>query len=316
MTKKKVCHILKSSINNSSRVYSQKELDGGTFLDKSSLINFALLFTKPASNIYVFHQHAMLINLILFYFKCTFISIPKRPRIVFDVHDLNECKGPFLSKHFFHYIIHMSAEYVAFILPNITFMTVSKGLSRVLFKRYKKTVLVVPNLCKPVVFNNENKHCRKVIYFGQINERRIPISFIKNLNDIGFEVDLYGVFSGEGADQYKSTLRDLYPGSYKGSYNANNIQNIVSQYHFSLLYIKSNKVNIRFCLPNKLFQSLSVGVPCIISPELHEVNLTFRGKGVFTFPDLDLTKEKMKFNYRVYYDSFSSRYLRFLGQTT
>lgn len=316
MKARSVCHVINGSIEKSSRVFTQSKLDNGMVLDCTKVISFSFLYQKPKARIYVFHQHAMLVNLIFFYIRCVFLSNKQRPEIIFDIHDLNELKGKGTFRNHVYCAFHSTTEKIVFMLPELRFMTVSRGLSKLLFIKYGKSAFVNPNICQPIntwsESVSEKKITNRVVYFGQLNASRLPLKTIEKLESKGFSVDVFGVFKGHESVKYQAELEKRYPSCYKGEYRADNIQKLISLYKFSILSIDSTKLNIRYCLPNKLFQSLSVGLPCIISPNLREINIRFKGQGIISMNEVTVFSEVQSLNYNDYYKKVANQYLQFI----
>ena len=121
-----------------------------------------------------------------------------------------------------------------------------------------------------------------MVYFGQINEERLPVEYIEKIVQRGFAIDLFGSFES-ASEAYKDYIAKNISVEYRGEFNAAEIQSKLVQYKYSLICIESERSNIRFCCPNKLFQSLSVGVPCIVSNCLKEIIIRFKDKYVIDF---------------------------------
>ncbi|MEJ6533226.1 hypothetical protein [Pseudoalteromonas lipolytica] len=308
------CHILKGSKNTSSRVYSQIEIDEFEVKEKTPLISIELLMKKPSYEVYIFHQHAMLLNLLLFYFFHIFL-FKRDVEIVFDIHDLNEIKIKRFIISKIYWIIHEFNEIIVFKLP-IKYITVSKGLARILYMKHKKPVFIYFNVCKPKSPKSLNeKDSQKLVYFGQLNEERLPLSVLNLFLEKGYAIDFYGTVN-TASKEYLSYINSSKKLKFKGAFNSSDIQNIIVNYSYSLICIESRRPNIRFCCPNKLYQSLSVGVPCVVSNFLREVLIRHKsnavtdikaflsGKSVSGFP---------KEYYEKIYKKNSEKYIEFLG---
>jgi len=308
------CHIIKGQLKKSSRVLNQSQIDGFDVYQKNKLIELRLLFAKPKHQIYIFHQHAMLCNLILFYLIHVLFS-RRKVKIIFDIHDLNELKVNriLLSKLF--WCIHELNEKIAFNLP-IGYMTVSKGLSRILYRKNGKNVFILSNICQPFCNGDYNSSkLDKLVYFGQVNEERLPIDYIKKLVDKGYQIDLFGTLDSAGK-VYLGYINENANVEFKGEFDAGDIQKIISVYKFSLLCICSKRSNIRFCCPNKLYQSLSAGIPCVISNCLKEVMIRFNKKFVVDFESFLLGNVDVSVSPQDYLDIYkecSEQYLKFLS---
>lgn len=283
-----VHHFYRGAHQLSSRLNNQLKFDEGVVFDNSRFFEFDIFKNVEEKGVYIFHQHVMLLNLIFFYCYAKFKGY-ENIRIIFDAHDLNEIKVKNRFVSYIYYAIFVILESAVFKL-DIKYMTVSKGLSRVLFLKYGKKVHFVPNVEK---FNPLSIKARsseiKAIYFGQINEERFPISLMSTLIKAGILIDVYGYLSGE-----TSCYRDyFYEQSrqgvihFKGKYSPDNINIILKDYDLSLLYFPSNRLNLRYCLPNKLLQSISSGVPCLISDNLVEAKFAFgKSKMVINFNEI------------------------------
>ncbi|WP_153445957.1 glycosyltransferase family protein [Vibrio algicola] len=295
-----IFHIYKGDASISSRLHFQKTIPTikkHKIVDNLKYLDFKLFKYSGDNSVFIFHQHAMLLNLIMVYFFCMVKMI--KVRIVFDVHDLNEIKYNKTVKSYVFFSMIFALEFIVFKLPGVRFITVSKGLSRLLWLKYNKKVPVVYNMSDDIdllsccKYNNQ----KRIVYFGQINQNRLPLDLLVELLSGGYSVDIYGYFSGcTSSYEFEfERLKNECKLMFKGRYSPDNIGDLIRVYDFSLIYFDDDRLNIKFCMPNKLLQSLSLGVPVIISEGLFEIYNTLSLSGfIYSFDDLTLNKGMSK----------------------
>ncbi len=274
-----IYHVYKGDPQYSSRLNEQLSIDDGKVLEAKKYLSISFIFDlinkSTSGDVIIFHQQRMLLTMLVF-------NLFSRGRAVFyDMHDINEYKSWFSVKERLFYLTSYFLEWVL-VFTSISVMTVSKGLSRVFFKRYGINSTVFESIPIKISENEAVEKKNVCVYFGMINQERLPIKLINTIGEHGINVDVYGVF---GCEMYKEKVLACHNVSYLGGYNSHNIQDLISGYQFSLIYIENEYINIRYCLPNKLFQSLSSGVPCFISKNLKEIKIRYGSIGVFN--DLD-----------------------------
>lgn len=273
-----IYHIYKGDPKYSSRINEQLSIDKGKVVESHSYFSFLFLHKlikrSRHGDVFVFHQQRTLLSMLAFYL------LSRKVLVVYDMHDLNEYKSRFSIKERMFFFLSYFLEWVLS-FTKVEVITVSKGLSRVLYKRYGISSSVFQSIplsilsSKPKQVDRNIKSC---VYFGVINKERLPVELIEKITNLGLTIDLYGVFP---CKEYESKLLSFSNVRYLGKYNNENVRGLIGSYLFSLIYIENEYVNIRYCLPNKLFQSFSAGVPCFVSHNLREVSIRYGSMGVF-----------------------------------
>ena len=201
------------------------------------------------------------------------------------MHDLNE--RPFGGSHraLFRYQFFYFLEYLVAQL-GIEVITVSKGLSRIFFRRFGVSPKVVYNVAFEVDSDRGHRHAdlglsdrTGVVYFGLIKPDRIPLRWVGEVcssQEAGV-LDVYGRTPKGDFTAYIKELDQLAAqtslrlcGPYKPE-----AMGFLEKYRYSWLCFDSDRLNIRYCMPNKLFQSLSAGLCCVISDRLVEARTLF-----------------------------------------
>lgn len=312
-----VCHIYKSDCFGSSRLMLQAKwdeqsvfihktgvLDGEIHeVDGKKIISQKLLWKNIISvlrceevNSMVFHAQSSILYLLACYVYLVVWGCGRKVLLVYDIHDLNEYVSRCGVNKYFDYIyyrynVFLLLEYFVLHVLHIKSMTVSKGLSRIISKRYRcdrpKIVrsAILPD-AMPVRQNNQNNKCRAV-YFGTRNH--LPISLIPELIKYDISVDFYGrdVRKGEvlrGLPREKENLFRFY-----GAYIPENLD-FLNAYDLLILF-KPEKVSInyRYALPNKMYQSLAHGLSILVSDNFIEMKYLLRciSGAVVVFKDGD-----------------------------
>ncbi|MCC3799629.1 hypothetical protein IB294_04000 [Vibrio parahaemolyticus] len=292
-----IYHICRGDAEFSSRVILQKNFIEGTkqaVIDKLPYVCINLYKKHKEGDVFIFHQHAMLINLMIFYFFTKIINRKSDVVIIFDIHDLNEMKYNFTLKGYVYYISLALLEFIVFKL-DVKFMTVSNGLSKILYKTYGVVVPSVYNIPLITCHQSSNPIVNKpeLVYFGQINQNRLPIEVINRLL-ANSKLDVYGYFSGE-SEEYLAEFNSLKAHEnfrFLGKYKPNEVSFLLKNYDFSIVILNDKRLNIRYCMPNKLFQSLSCDVPVIASNNLFEIGLSFSSSG-YVISVTDYLAQKM-----------------------
>lgn len=265
----------------------QMSLDGGEAIDLLPLIAFPaiikLIRRMQSGDVFIFHQQRCLLNLLFFYLLASILSKAKI-NIVYDIHDLHERKAFKSFKLWMSFWLFFSLEFIAFKIP-IKYMTVSRGISLIYYKRFRKKVAVVRNIPsdhpKPLGSMVQSHEKQVLVYFGAINEKRLPLETVRAFIEKGYKIDVYGKYI-DAKDGFRESLECLIGkggGGFCGSYTPSNLGEKLCRYSASLMVFDDSLVNIRYCLPNKLFQSIEMGLPCIVSPNLYEAKLAFKGTG-------------------------------------
>lgn len=280
-----VVHVCKFPATKASRLKMQLEWLDARVMDNSGDVGtlrlgygeiFRLL-SRRQCDLLVFHMQSALPY--LFFSVLVAMVIGAGCRVVYDIHDLNELPrqgGRYLR---LRYAAFVMLECLVFKISRVGLITVSKGLSRIYFRRYGRSPAVVYNIPKPggPLAVAESHRRSGVVYFGLIDKIRIPLGVLKEICESGTILNVYGIIR-ETDPAYLMAFKDLVSRGlvqFKGPYSPSNLH-FLDDYACSLLLFEEGELNIRYCLPNKLFQSLSAGVPCVCSPGLFEVGNVFK----------------------------------------
>ena len=276
-----IYHVLRSEFNQATRVKNQISIDKGMVLEKQKLISFeliSLVLKEPSLKVLVFHQQSNLINLCLV-LVLIFIT-KKNVNVIYDMHDLNELRSPITVKKIIRYRVNAVLERVVCRKVNKT-ITVSDGLSNIIDELYGISSAVFYNIPKNFAMAQsfERKKSNRAVYFGMIYEERLPISLLKEMVSHGFVIDIYGKFSNDHKYniKFESFIKKSQSVAYCGQYTSEDIVEKLAGglYKYSLMYFDSEYDNFRYCLPNKLFQSLEAGLISLTSSNLIELNGLF-----------------------------------------
>lgn len=233
---------------------------------------------------WIFHAQSSLIYL-YFLVMLRLIFRARNFEVVYDVHDLNEWPEEKNFRSSLRYLVLYFLEFFASRF-RIAITTVSKGLARIYFKRFRRSPSVIYNVTFEVnreniyelneKFNNDR---RDIVYFGLVEPERLPVSLVQDFlnNDKTSNFDIYGRAPKGVAINYIEHLlkfvandRMRFLGPYKPS-----AMGFLKKYRFSWMCFESDRLNIRYCMPNKLFQSLSAGLCCVVSDSLIEARALF-----------------------------------------
>jgi len=217
----------------------------------------------------------------------------KKHVYVYDIHDLNEYgkKGSIRSR--IRWAIFYCLERIVAML-NVRLLTVSRGLSLIYYRRLRKSVSVVYNVSVHGVegegdfLNSMDSDCKTIIYFGLLKEDRVNLDAVEKLLATGrfSSFDVRGIQSPYASIGFKNRVSQMISnGCLKvgARYEAHDLS-FLRAYKFSWLCFESPAINIRYCMPNKLFQSLESGLRCIISENMREVDIVF-GRGCMKYQD-------------------------------
>jgi hypothetical protein len=291
---KQTIHFVRSDFKKSSRVVSQLFLDKGRVISEMKLFDFFNIIRevkKSTENTnFIFHQQRSLVNL-LAAVLLRFI-MRRKVRIIYDIHDLNERKSDVSFKSLLALFVFGTVEKIV-INKDILLLTVSDGLANIIEEKYNKRPVVfysIPNndIAYAQPSSNISIKEKKIAYFGVFKRDRLPIVKLKQLVDLGFSIDLYGRFVND-TDWVKELIEfenNVESVNFKGSYKPETISKLIKSYCATLMIFDSDKLNIKYCMPNKLFQSAYSRVPCIISDNLEDVQSTFKETGgIIKFSD-------------------------------
>ncbi|MEX1221496.1 MAG: hypothetical protein WEA82_05230 [Idiomarina sp.] len=300
----KVIHVCATSTAKGSRVEAQRQVVDSDVVALSSMLPSGRLIChliKNKKSTYIFHEQYTLINLFFIYLLS--ILFRKKNEFIYDIHDVLRKKPTvsFKAKLAFYPLMIIECWAIA----RIKILTVSRGLAEYYRIRSEKNIGVFYNLIptdgaldgqKFPVYMSSRRAGNKAIYFGQIYESRITISDIKSLSEQGLSVSLSGRFPASASTEYQRNIIaeiEKSGGQFLGEYSPSNL-NFLKDFDYSIMLFGEKSENIVHCMPNKLFQSLSYGLTCLVSPHLIEIISEFYDTGFVITSEDDLTESKVK----------------------
>ncbi|MGA6826575.1 glycosyltransferase [Nitrospira sp. NS4] len=283
-----VLHVCKFRAAGASRVQMQLKWDRGSVMDVDSepparqqryplsyRSLFALLRKRHFSAV-VFHMQSS-VPYILFALMVRFL-LRSRVVFVYDIHDLNEWPSAAAAYMRFRFCVFWVLERIA-IRRADKVVTVSRGLAQIYYRRYGRSLIVVYNA--PAIHADSSGSPAGsragLVYFGLINKLRLPRHVINAIAEAGMTVDVYGVMFEKDPEYLVWLNEKVKDGCVRlmGPYSPNNLE-FLSDYSFALLVFEEGELNVRYCLPNKLFQAILQGLPCILSHGLVESRIKFK----------------------------------------
>jgi len=282
----RVLHVCKFSAAGASRVLMQLSWDHGAVMDVDSEVSaghpplsyrtlFALIKTGHLSAI-VFHMQSS-VPYLLFALAARSL-LRSQVSLVYDIHDLNEWKKAGTVYSRLRFCAFWFLERLA-IRGADNVLTVSRGLAQLYFRRYRRPLIIV--------YNAPADHSQTLgvpvapraglVYFGLVNKMRMPQHVIDTIVDAGLPVDVYGIVE-ETDSAYLAWLDDGAKSGrvrLKGRYRAADLE-FLMKYSYALLVFDEGELNVRYCLPNKLFQAILHGLPCVLSHGLIECRIKFK----------------------------------------
>lgn len=323
MPEEAIIHVSRSDHARSSRVQYQLSCDGGTHIDGTRFLDYAAIrriLRNPRVKQVVFHQHACLGNLALALLLRRLYR--RKIAVVFDIHDLLEFRKEFMTvKKLVLYFVTVVLQRLA-VTSDVSFMTVSPEIADLIEQKYEIKVETVLNMAPRTKRREASGRAdrKRIVYFGHITNERLNGKYLRPFFEAGFSLDVFGVFGNSFTEQ---DMKKLAPNpdqiNYLGKYNGQDITALVSDYCASWIVVESSYTNIHFCLPNKLFQSLSVGTPCIVHSEMvSSRKLTDVGLKVYLseeFLSLEYVPRSSIEVYDQYERQNAKRYLDFLARS-
>lgn len=287
---KPIVHVSRNSLSRSSRIQYQMSYDDGAHIGETKLLDYQAIrriFQNRRLKQVIFHQHACLPNLILA--LCYRAFSRNKINIAFDIHDLLEFQLEDMTpKKFAFFIMAFALQRIVF-ASNVNLLTVSPDIADLITQKYRVHVTTILNTArqKTHLTSSELKKEKRIVYFGSINNERLKKEALMPFFEAGYKLDVYGVF-GQSFTEHdlKSLALREDQINYLGPYEAHNILKYIEKYCASWMVFGSKSQNYKFCLPNKLFQSLSVGVPCIVHENMISArNLAKVGFEIYTDVD-------------------------------
>lgn len=315
-----IVHISRSALPQSSRIQYQLSRDDGEHIGGTKFLDYStvkLILSNPRVRMVIFHEHNSLGNLTL---ALLLRRLHKtKVRFVLDIHDLLELHTDLITiKSLTFYLVAAVLQRVA-LHSDVDLMTVSPDISNLLEDKYSvkvETILsTAPQIKSKAVPQSADQ--KSIVYFGSINAERLNKKHLEPLFEAGFSLDVFGYFSN-GFTEHDLKMLAPVPDQvrYLGKYNGQGITEIISSYRASWMAYESRYKNFHFCLPNKLFQSLSVGTPCIVHNSMvSSRRLTKAGFKIYTVEDflsLECAERSSMELYNQYEQQNSKRYIEFL----
>lgn len=235
------------------------------------------------SGVMIFHGQSTLPYLLLSWiFACL---TNRKLCFVYDMHDLNEMPLRWALRSVLRYRIFYFLEFLL-VKTGVPVITVSKGLSRIFYMRFGFSPKVVHNVAFEVDQDGlsrgalaARKERTGLVYFGLLKPDRVPVRLVREilrLEENGI-FDVYGRVPKGDFDAYSAELDRLASQTSLrlcGPYRPE-AMGFLEKYRYAWLCFESDRLNIRYCMPNKLFQSLSAGLCCVISDRLVEARTLF-----------------------------------------
>jgi hypothetical protein len=280
---RKVVHVCTPFTAQGSRLFFQNELLPGEILATSKTffsLEIILLAFRKESLVVVFHQQMKLILLMQFYIL-NFI-LKKDHKVVYDMHDMSELHSLLSLRGRIFVSIQMLIERLIAKLP-INIITVSNGLASEFYTRNNKMPSIVYNMAAKnslIGGFGSRKVTNRMIYFGQITPDRLDLKIVRELVSSGFVLDIYGVATEKNRPFLKKLNSIIVQngGEIKGKYIPGEMH-FLENYSYSFVVFQSARKNIKYCMPNKLYQSLSAGLICIVADDSIEMTRCFETTG-------------------------------------
>jgi glycosyltransferase involved in cell wall biosynthesis len=243
------------------------------------------------------HQHSSLL------ITCLWLLFSQKP-VVFDPHDMhihdeNRRGLQVRSKRWLEQFVIRWSRAVA---------VVSDGMRTFYQTNYPdKPIYLLPNLPtlnhdspgnipdghKVFPLMDSAKDMIKLVYAGLIKPERLPLEVIKTIGGSKrpITLDIFG-FSSTGYDAVISRYiqeERFHNVSLQGPYNESDVIERIRPYHYFVLPFQIVDENIRYCMPNKIYQALAAGLPIIASNMVEISKLVENHQIGYIYPDGDYT---------------------------
>lgn len=296
-----VYHIATESTSKGSRILYQESLYKKS---KTIPVNFLSIFDKEflaslkdANSTVIIHQQILLPHLVIALFLRFFGW--SKAKIIYDIHDIAETSTNMSPFRRLKKLLSIWLE--GFVVRHVDSMTVSMGLARALAKRHGRKFQIVYNMTSksaPIHVGKEAKLERqKCCYFGVIAPQRISIHEIVALGERGIPVDIFGRYSVVTPSAWRRELEAAlakYGGKYMNEYHPGDLS-FLEAYKYSYMAFPSDSFNIKYSMPNKLFQSLENGLICLVFKHQYEAIRCFSQTGyVQLITNFDNSSEESK----------------------
>lgn len=233
-----------------------------------------IAFKSKDQDAFIFHAQSSLPYLLTFYLITR--AIIRKPKIVYDIHDLHEKEYfsdilKYIRYRLFRYRILHLMEALSLKIVNRR-MTVSDGLADTISKRYKtsppKLVLNANPNGSSRPENKTLKDKRPLVFFG--TSGRFPFQLIDTLENEEIELDVWG--RGMSSQWlFENTKKHYKNIKFFGEFSPNDLS-FLKNYEALLLYYPDGRSdNYIYSLPNKFFQALDNGLSLLISNNFLEI---------------------------------------------
>lgn len=280
-----IFHVYKGDALSSSRIKMQLSWLPGAILDRSEQLLMLSVFRvlRKKRGVMVFHGQSTLPYLFVSYI----FSFLKGSQFsfVYDMHDLNERPLRGTLRSILRYWAFYFLEFLL-VKTGVRVITVSKGLSRIFYKRFGCSPKVVYNVAFEIGQAGAatggigiTQRRSGLVYFGLLKPDRVPLPLAQQILQAD-RVGVFDVFGRVPKGDFATYVAELGRLSSQtnlrlcGPYKPE-AMGFLAKYRYSWLCFESDRLNIRYCMPNKLFQSLSAGLCCVISDRLVEARALF-----------------------------------------
>jgi glycosyltransferase involved in cell wall biosynthesis len=263
-------------------IHKGNELGSGKIKEDELKLRILLsrIINSSDDDSFVFHAYSSLAYLISCFLLCKILG--RNVNFVYDVHDIIEVRpeNGFLVN--FKYKIWLLLEKYAVLRGEISVMTVSRGLKRILERRYGGVkVLLVYNCSVDLTearqyFDISDKllgegKSNYFVFFG--TPERFPYHVCRQLSQLGISIDIYGRgMSREWLSEKYESMDNVF---FKGEYNPGCLD-FLKEYKFLVLHsLVGNDNNFKYSMPNKVFQAAAFGVCILVSPNFLEISDSF-----------------------------------------
>lgn len=237
---------------------------------------------KAPPRAFVFHEQASLPYLWLAW-ACQRLGAG-RSLLVYDMHDLHRMAREDTLENRVRFRIFAALERFAFGCADVRIMTVSNGLASVVRRKYgREDVTVVRSAPSTRLAGAEmasvDRKPGALLFLGTPNI--FPVELLSEMEKLGLELHVYG--RGLTEEWFESKLGYAAPEGVRlfGPYTPDSLA-FISAYDISLVFAASRtEDNIRYCLPNKLFQALGYGCKVLLSENLEEATDLFEDLPAF-----------------------------------
>jgi glycosyltransferase involved in cell wall biosynthesis len=254
-----------------------------------------LQLVKLNADLFHPHQHSSLL------LTCLWLFFTGKP-VVFDPHDMHIHDKNKRS------ILVILKRWLDNLVANRSgaILVVSEGMRDVYKQKYPdKPIYILPNLPASLdktntqIEQSKKNYARTVkpaqpiqlVYAGLIKRDRLPLELIEIIGeqDKVVSLDLFG-FS---PDDYEDTIHHLVHEKgfknilFHGPYNESDIVSQLLQYDYFILPFRIQSDNIRYCMPNKIYQALAAGLPIIASDMVEVSKLVIDNEIGYIFKDGD-----------------------------